>query len=86
MERDGRSFDRRTLETIRLIAIESVRVGERPSSVVASYGSCCTTTLRCVASTAAILYGKKPVLGPIWAWIGGSLRPSAIHRVLSWRA
>ena len=43
MERDGRSFDHRTLETIRLMAIERVREGERPSSVIASYGFCRTT-------------------------------------------
>ena len=43
MQRDGRSFDHRTLETIRLMAIERVREGERPSAVIASYGFCRTT-------------------------------------------
>jgi hypothetical protein len=38
MKRDGRGFDHGTLETIRLMAVERVRDGERPSSVVASYG------------------------------------------------
>jgi len=38
MKRDGRSFDHRTLEAIRLIAVERVRDGEKPSSVVASFG------------------------------------------------
>jgi hypothetical protein len=38
MKRDGRSFDHRTLEAIRLMAVERVREGELPSSVVASYG------------------------------------------------
>lgn len=38
MKRDGRTLDRATLETIRLMAIERVREGEAPSSVVASYG------------------------------------------------
>ena len=38
MKRDGRSFDHRTLETIRLMAVERVRDGEAPSAVVASYG------------------------------------------------
>ena len=43
MQRDGRSFDHRTLEAIRLMAIERVREGERPSVVIASYGFCRTT-------------------------------------------
>jgi hypothetical protein len=38
MQRDGRSFDRGTLETIRLMAVERVRKGERASSVISSYG------------------------------------------------
>ena len=38
MRRDGRGFDHRTLETIRLMAVERVRGGERPSAVVASFG------------------------------------------------
>jgi hypothetical protein len=37
MRRDGRSFDHRTLEAIRLMAVERVRDGERPSSVIASF-------------------------------------------------
>jgi transposase len=43
MKRDGRSFDHRTLEAIRLMAIERVRAGERPSAVIASYGFSRTT-------------------------------------------
>ena len=38
MKRDGRGFDHRTLEAIRLMAVERVRGGERPSAVVASFG------------------------------------------------
>jgi transposase len=38
MKRDGRSFDHRTLEVIRLMAVERVRAGEPPSTVIASYG------------------------------------------------
>src|ERR1700722_8654706 len=38
MKRDGRGFDHRTLEAIRLMAVERVRGGERPSSVVTSFG------------------------------------------------
>src|ERR1019366_9247093 len=38
MQRDGRGFDHKTLESIRLMAVERVREGERASSVIASYG------------------------------------------------
>lgn len=38
MKRDGRTLDHRTLETIRTMAVERVREGQRPSEVIASYG------------------------------------------------
>jgi transposase len=38
MKRDGRSLDHKTLEEIRLMAVERVREGEKPSVVIASYG------------------------------------------------
>jgi transposase len=43
MKRDGRSFDHQTLEEIRRMAVERVREGEDPSTVIASYGFCRTT-------------------------------------------
>src|SRR6478752_9585223 len=46
MQRDGRGFDHRTLEAIRLMAVERVLDGERPSSVIASFGSNRTTIYR----------------------------------------
>ena len=38
MKRDGRTLDHATLETIRTMAVERVREGERASDVIASYG------------------------------------------------
>jgi transposase len=38
MKRDGRTLDHKTLETIRQMAVQRVREGERPSEVIASYG------------------------------------------------
>src|SRR3712207_4747105 len=38
MKRDGRKMDHGTLEEIRKMAMERVREGERPSTVIASYG------------------------------------------------
>src|SRR3954465_8527757 len=46
MRRDGRGFDHRTLESIRFMAMERVRDGERPSSVIASFGFNRTTIYR----------------------------------------
>jgi transposase len=46
MKRDGRALDHRTLEAIRLMAVERVRDGEAASSVIASYGFCRTTIYR----------------------------------------
>ena len=38
MKRDGRTLDHETLEEIRLMAVQRVWEGERPSVVIASYG------------------------------------------------
>jgi transposase len=43
MKRDGRQLDHQTLEAIRLMAVERVQEGERPSDVIASYGFSRTT-------------------------------------------
>jgi transposase len=57
MRRDGRSWDHRTLEAIRLMAVERVRDGERPSSVIASFGINRTTINRWLDAA------SKPGLG-----------------------
>jgi transposase len=49
MQRDGRSFDHRTLESIRLMSVERVREGERASSVISSYGFNRTTIYKWLA-------------------------------------
>jgi hypothetical protein len=36
MKKDGRELDHRTLETIRLMAVQRVREGEKPSAVINS--------------------------------------------------
>jgi transposase len=46
MKQGGRGLDHRTLETIRLMAVERVRDGERPSLVMACYGFNRTTIYR----------------------------------------
>src|SRR5437868_314972 len=59
MRRDGRGFDHRTLEAIRLMAVERVRDGERPSSVVASFGFHRTTIYRWLSAAAKPGVGLK---------------------------
>lgn len=57
MKRDGRTFDRKTLEKIRLMAVERVRGGEPASEVIAAYGFSRTTIYKWL--TAA----EKPGVG-----------------------
>jgi hypothetical protein len=38
MKRDGRTLDRKTLEAIRLMAVERVREGESAAQVIEAYG------------------------------------------------
>jgi transposase len=51
MTRDGRTLDHGTLETIRTMAVERVREGERPSDVIASYGFHRCTIYRWLTAT-----------------------------------
>jgi transposase len=62
MKRDGRSFDHRTLEAIRLMAVERVRDGEAASSVIASYGFSRTTIYKWIAAAAAPGVGVRGLL------------------------
>src|SRR3978361_1604144 len=59
MKRDGRGFDHRTLEAIRLMAVEREGEGERPSSVVASFGFSRTTISKWISTAAAPGLGLK---------------------------
>ena len=46
MKIDGRTFSHETSERFRIIAVRRVREGERPSSVIRSFGLCRTTIYR----------------------------------------
>lgn len=59
MKRDGRKLDHQTLETIRLMAVERVREGERPSAVVSSYGFSRTTIYKWLAAASKRGVGIK---------------------------
>lgn len=84
MKRDGRSFDHRTLEAIRLMAVERVRDGERPSSVVASFGFSRTTIYKWLkmASTAGV--GVEALRSTRATGRPRSLTPQQEEQVFHW--
>ena len=57
MKKDGRELDHRSLETIRLMAVQRVREGEKPSAVINSFGFCRTTIYRWMRAA------KRPGVG-----------------------
>ena len=87
MQRDGRGFDHKTLESIRLMAVERVREGERASSVIASYGFNRTTIYKWLAVASSPGRGlnalrSRPATGrprtltprqekQVFAWVNG---------------
>ena len=84
MRRDGRDLDHRTLETIRLMAVERVRDGERPSSVVASFGFHRTTIYKWLSAAAKPGVGLKALHSRPATGRPRSLRPRQEHQVLRW--
>jgi len=46
MKIDGRTLNHDTLETIRRMAVQRVKEGEKPSEVIKSYGFCRTVIYR----------------------------------------
>src|ERR1035438_10647828 len=87
MQRDGRGFGHKTLESIRLMAVERVREGERASSVIASYGFNRTTIYKWLAVASSPGRGlnalrSRPATGrprtltprqekQVFAWVNG---------------
>jgi transposase len=84
MKRDGRSFDHRTLEVIRLMAVERVRDGEPASSVIASYGFSRTTIYKWVAAAAAPGAGLKALLSRRATGRPRTLSPRQEQQVFRW--
>ena len=85
MRIDGRTLSHETSETIRHLAVLRVKDGERPSSVIQSYGLCRTTIYKwlraarrggAAALTARTHPGRRPALAPrqklqVRQWING---------------
>src|ERR1700678_1302826 len=84
MKRDGRGFDHRTLEAIRLMAVERVRGGERPSSVVASYGFNRTTIYRWLNAAAKPGLGLRALRSRPATGRPRSLTPQQEQQVFRW--
>jgi len=59
MKRDGRTLDHKTLEEIRLMAVERVREGEKPSEVIAAYGFSRTTIYKWLKASSGRGKGLK---------------------------
>ena len=84
MQRDGRSFDHRTLEAIRLMAVERVREGERPSAVMASYGFCRTTIYKWMRAAKRGGGGLRALRSTRGSGRPRSLTPRQEQQVLRW--
>jgi transposase len=84
MKRDGRKLDHATLETIRLMAVERVREGEAPSTVVASYGLCRTAIYKWLAAAAKPGVGVRALLSRKATGRPRSLTPRQEQQVFRW--
>jgi transposase len=84
MQRDGRSFDHKTLESLRLMAVERVREGERASSVIASYGFNRTTIYKWLAIASGAGRGVKALRSRPATGRPRSLTPRQEKQVFAW--
>lgn len=84
MKRDGRTLDRATLETIRLMAIERVREGEAPVDVTASYGFNRTTIYKWMKAALQPGVGIKALRSTKATGRPRTLTPAQERQVLRW--
>jgi transposase len=84
MTRDGRSFDHRTLEAIRMMAVERVRDGERPASVIASYGFNRTTIYKWLKAASKPGVGVAALRSRAASGRPRSLTPRQEQQVFRW--
>jgi transposase len=84
MKRDGRSFDHRTLEAIRLMAVERVREGEPASSVIACYGFHRTVIYRWLKAASKPVVGVQALLARPAPGRPRSLTPRQERQVFRW--
>lgn len=84
VKRDGRTFDHQVLEAIRLMAIERVREGERPSEVIASYGFNRTTIYKWITAALRPGVGIKALRSMPVTGRPRSLTPRQEKQVFRW--
>lgn len=84
MKRDGRGFDHGTLEAIRVMAVERVREGERPSEVIASYGFNRTTIYKWLTAASEPGKGVKALRSRPASGRPRSLTPRQEKQVFRW--
>ena len=84
MRRDGRTLDHTTLETIRTMAVERVREGETPSTVIASYGFCRTTIYKWLSRASGRGKGLKALAARKGTGRPRTLTPAQERQVFRW--
>lgn len=84
MKRDGRTFDHRTLEAIRFMAVERVREGEPASEVIEAYGFNRTTIYKWIQAALRPGVGIKALLSTKATGRPRSLTPTQEKRVFRW--
>ena len=83
-ETGGRKLDHRTLEAIRLMAVERVRDGEAPSAVMASYGFCRTTIYKWLTASTKPGVGLKALHSKPATGRPRRLTPDQEQQVFCW--
>ena len=84
MKRDGRTLDHATLETLRLMAVERVRDGEAPATVIAAYGFNRTTIYRWLKTAAKPGVGLRALRARHASGRPRSLTPRQERQVFRW--
>jgi transposase len=84
MQRDGRTLDHKTLETIRLMAVERVREGERASTVISSYGFHRTTIYKWIEAASGRGKGLKALRSRPATGRPRKLTPRQEKQVFAW--
>jgi len=84
MKIDGRTLDHKTLEQIRLMAIQRVKEGEKPSEVIAAYGFCRTTIYRWMRAAGKGNRGMKALRSTRGTGRPRTLTPAQERQVFRW--
>ena len=84
MKRDGRTFDHKTLEEIRLMAVERVREGESASEVIGSFGFNRTTIYKWINAALKPGVGMKALHSTPATGRPRSLTPAQERQVFRW--